>query len=140
MPQKHFLHLLLKQTSKVLQKFFSQTQKLHTTHSQRIVGNGVLTLVGLRGLGDVDGELTAERVHSHHPRVSGRAGERGQLVVAAGDAVERFGQVGRSLQDDLLRGGGRTVIYSRLQPLLPLCSETLLLLCLPLGFYSSQAC
>lgn len=27
----------------------------------------VLTLVGLRGLGDVDGELTAERVDAHHP-------------------------------------------------------------------------
>lgn len=63
-----------------------------------------LTLVGLRGLGDVDGELTAERVHSHHPRVS-RASQRRQLVVTAGDAVERLGEVGRSLQDDLLQGG-----------------------------------
>lgn len=63
-----------------------------------------LTLLGLRRLRDVDGELAAERVHSHHPRVS-RAGQRRQLVVTAGDAVERLGEVGRSLQDDLLVGG-----------------------------------
>ncbi len=69
-------------------------------------------MVGLRGLGDVDGELTAERVHSHHPRVSGGARERRQLVVAARDAVERLGEVGRSLQDDLLRGGAVRVLLS----------------------------
>lgn len=62
-------------------------------------------MVGLRGLGDVDGKLTAERVDSHHPRVSGRAGERRQLVVTARDAVEGLGEVGRSLQDDLLQAG-----------------------------------
>lgn len=33
----------------------------------------------------------------------GRAGEGRQLVVTAGDAVERLGEVGRPLQDDLLR-------------------------------------
>lgn len=61
-----------------------------------------LTLVGLRSLGDVDGELTAERVDSHHARVGGGAGERRQLVVTARDAVESLGEVGRPLQDDLL--------------------------------------
>lgn len=46
--------------------------------------------------------------------MSGRAGERRQLVVTARDAVEGLGEVGRPLQDDLLhkeggegRGGGR---------------------------------
>lgn len=42
--------------------------------------------------------------------MSGRAGERRQLVVTARDAVEGLGEVGRPLQDDLLHkeGGGET--------------------------------
>lgn len=35
----------------------------------------------------------------------GGASERRQLVVAARDAVERLGEVGRPLQDDLLQDG-----------------------------------
>lgn len=61
-----------------------------------------LTLLGLRGLGDVDGELAAEGVHAHHARVGG-ATQRRQLVVGAGDAVERLGEVGGAFQDDLLQ-------------------------------------
>ena len=49
----------------------------------------------------VDGELAAEGVHSHHA-VGGSVGERRDLVVVAGNAVERLGDVGRPLQDDLL--------------------------------------
>lgn len=65
----------------------------------------VLTLVGgLGGFGDVDGELAAEGVHAHHSRVHGGVGERGELVVVAGDAVERLGDVCSSLQDYLLQG------------------------------------
>lgn len=63
-----------------------------------------LTLVPLRGLGDVDGQLAAEGVDSHHAGVSGRAAERRQLVVAAGDAVQGLGQVSCPLQNDLLMG------------------------------------
>lgn len=63
-------------------------------------------MVGLRGLGDVDGELAAEGVHAHHPRVGG-ASEGGQLVVAAGDGVERLSEVSGPLQDDLLGEGAR---------------------------------
>ncbi|MEQ2180996.1 hypothetical protein GOODEAATRI_006911 [Goodea atripinnis] len=56
-----------------------------------------LTLVSLGRLADVDGQLTAERVDAHHPGVSGGSGERRQLVVAAGDTVERLGEVSGSL-------------------------------------------
>ena len=59
------------------------------------------TLVVALGLGHVDGQLAAEGVHSHHA-VGGGVGERGDLVVVAGNAVERLGDVGRPLQDDLL--------------------------------------
>lgn len=65
-------------------------------------------MVGLRGLGDVDGELAAEGVHAHHPRVGG-ASEGGQLVVAAGDGVERLSEVSGPLQDDLLGARGQDI-------------------------------
>lgn len=74
------------------------------------MGSGELTLVGLRCLGDVDGELAAEGVHAHHPRVR-RAAQRRQLVVAAGDAVERLRQVSCALQDDLLRGATESRMF-----------------------------
>ena len=59
------------------------------------------TLVVALGLGHVDGQLAAEGVHSHHA-VGGGVGQRGDLVVVAGNAVERLSDVGRPLQDDLL--------------------------------------
>lgn len=75
-----------------------------------------LTLVGLCGLGDVDCELAAERVHSHHARVRTRSGQRGQLVMAAWHTVQSLGEIGRPLQDDLLRERERKLsIYSQFQ-------------------------
>lgn len=62
----------------------------------------VLTLLGLRGLGDVDGELAAEGIHAHHSRVGGAA-QRRKLVVGARNAVESFSEVSSTLQDDLLQ-------------------------------------
>lgn len=64
----------------------------------------LLTLVGgLGGFGDIDGELATEGIHSHHSRVDGGVGEGGELVVVAGDAVERFGDVCSSFQDYFLQ-------------------------------------
>lgn len=57
------------------------------------------TLVALRGFGDVDGQLPGEGVHAHHAAVGGAR----QLGVSSGDAVERFRDVRRALQDYLLR-------------------------------------
>ncbi len=51
------------------------------------------TLVSLWGLRDVDGELAAERVNSHHARVTAGAWQRGQLVMAPWHAVQRLRQV-----------------------------------------------
>ena len=65
------------------------------------IRTSVPTLVVALGLGHVDGQLAAEGVHSHHA-VGGSVGERRDLVVVAGNAVERLGDVGRPLQDDLL--------------------------------------
>lgn len=97
---------LRKRTMLWLVLLVSGTEKTHSPPKNGM-WRRALTLVGLRGLGDVDGELTAEWVHSHHPRVSGGAGERRQLVVTARDAVEGLGEIGRSLQDDLLQTGER---------------------------------
>lgn len=64
----------------------------------------LLTLVGgLGGFGDIDSELATEGIHSHHSRVDGGVGEGGELVVVAGDAVERFGDVCSSFQDYFLQ-------------------------------------
>lgn len=64
----------------------------------------LLTLVGgLGGFGDIDSELATEGIHSHHSRVDGGVGEGGELVVVAGDTVERFGDVCSSFQDYFLQ-------------------------------------
>lgn len=60
-----------------------------------------LTLVPLRGLGDVDGQLAAEGVDSHHA-VGGCVGEGGDLVVVTGNAVQGLRYVCCPLQNDLL--------------------------------------
>lgn len=67
----------------------------------------LLTLVGgLGGFRDVDSELATEGVDAHHSRVDGGVGEGGELVVVAGDAVERFGDVCSSFQDYFLQDKG----------------------------------
>lgn len=68
----------------------------------------LLTLVGgLGGFRDVDSQLATEGIHSHHPGVDRGVGEGRELVVVAGDAVKRFGDVCSSLQDYLLQDKGK---------------------------------
>lgn len=62
-------------------------------------------VIGLGRLGHVHGQLAAERIHAHHARVCGGVTQGGDLVVIAGDAVQGLGDVGRSLQNDLLGAG-----------------------------------
>lgn len=57
------------------------------------------TLIALRGFRDIDGQLPGERVHAHHAAVGGAR----ELGVSSRNAVERFRNVGRALQDYLLR-------------------------------------
>lgn len=56
----------------------------------------------MRGLGDVDGELTPKRVDSHHAAVRGRVAEGRDLVVVPWDAVQGLGDICGPLQNDLL--------------------------------------
>lgn len=68
----------------------------------------LLTLVGgLGGFRDIDSELATEGVDAHHSRVDRGVGEGGELVVVAGDAVERFGDVCSSFQDYFLQDKGK---------------------------------
>lgn len=60
-----------------------------------------VTLISLRRLRDVDGQLAREGVDAHHAAVGGAR----ELGVAPRHTVERLCDVGRTLQDDLLRGG-----------------------------------
>lgn len=82
------------------------TTSIRTDHGEREM-RLLLTLVGgLGGLRDVDSELATEGVHPHHSRVDRGVGEGGELVVVAGDAVERFGDVCSSFQDYFLQDKG----------------------------------
>lgn len=76
----------------------------------------LLTLVGgLGGFRDIDSELATEGVDAHHSRVDRGVGEGGELVVVAGDAVERFGDVCSSFQDYFLQDKGKKKPYKSYQ-------------------------
>ncbi len=63
-----------------------------------------LTLVStLWRLGDVNGELSSEGVHSHHACMDGAVGEAGELVVVSWHIVQGFSNVCCSLKNDFLR-------------------------------------
>lgn len=64
----------------------------------------LLTLIGgLRGLGDVHGQLSAEGIHAHHSCVDRSVSEGRELAVVARDAVQGLCDVSRSLQNNLLQ-------------------------------------
>lgn len=67
----------------------------------------LLTLIGgLRRLRDIDGQLSTEGIHAHHPCVDRSVGEGRELAVVAGDTVQGLCDVSRSLQNDLLKSKG----------------------------------
>lgn len=67
-------------------------------------GSRLLTLIGgLRRLGDIHSQLSTEGIHAHHSRVDRSVSEGRELAVVAGDAVQGLCDVGRSLQNYLLK-------------------------------------
>lgn len=67
--------------------------------------SGLTLVVALRRLGDADAQLAAVGVDAHHGAVGRGAGQRRDLRGVPGDAVQRLGDVGRALQDQVLRTG-----------------------------------
>lgn len=64
---------------------------------------GPLTLIGsLCGFRDVDSKLAMERVDAHHASVHRAIRQARELVVGTWYVVERLGNVGCPLQNDLL--------------------------------------
>lgn len=70
--------------------------------------SGLTLVVALRRLGDADAQLAAVGVDAHHGAVGRGAGQRRDLRGVPGDAVQRLGDVGRALQDQVLRNGTGT--------------------------------